>query len=1085
MDDDWTDPTTVGRGREPPHSYVVPHADAETAVTGDREASPWFRLLDGEWRFDYAETPADAPGDFADPEFDDSEWDTIPVPAHWQTEGYGHPHYTNTDYPFPVDPPAVPTENPTGSYRRNVHVPESWENRRIVLRFEGVDSAYRVWVNGEDVGFSRGSRLPAEFDVTDHLSPGENTVAVRVRKWSAGSYLEDQDTWWLSGIFRDVSLYATPETHVADLDVRTDLSDDYGRGTLSTTVDLRNDGDATAARTVDATLRGPDGDPVARLDEAATVDPGETTELTLSTVVEDPDLWTAETPQLYSLVVELRDGDDNGEGAVVVRETVGFREVDIVDGQLRVNGEAVTFRGVNRHDFDPDRGRAVSLSTMREDVELMKRHNVNAVRTAHYPNDPRFYDLCDRYGLYVLDETDLECHGFVDHDEGFVLSDDPEWEREYVDRMERMVERDKNHPAIVLWSLGNESGFGDNHRAMAERCREIDPTRPVHYEPDHGLKVSDVVGPMYPPVDDLAGMLADHPDAPLILCEYVHAMGNGPGGLAEYWAVFRDHDRAQGGFVWEWIDQGLRRETDDGSEWFAYGGDFGESPHDGNFICDGLVFPDRAPSPGLVEVAAHYAPVSFEGADTATGDVAVENRRDFCGLGDLRADWTLLADGDPVDSGSLDLPDIPPGERATVSVPVDAALLDAGAEYHLTLRASLAGETSWAPAGHEVAVDQVAVPGGNGSATDVPDQSNTDVPDQSNTGVPDQSNTDVASGSTVPPSVKGSVSAERSLSVTESDTEVVVSDPEFELAFDAVRGRVGSFTHRGRDLITEGPVVDLWRAPTDNDRGLPASSTLYQDAVALCEAGDLSLDNHWFVAFADLWREDGLDRLSWRTDDVAVRQVDGSVPAADEVVVDVAGRLAPPAFDHGFAVEQSYAVRSGGAVDVRTRLEPEGSFASPTLPRVGLTLGLPDEFDRVSWYGRGPGKCYVDSKQATPVGRYERDVAELHTPYVRPQSNGNRTDVRWVAFSDDGDAGLLATGDGLTDVRAHRYDEATLQSATHDHELPRDDRVTVALDHAHCGLGSGSCGPPTLEGYRVPPAEYEFEIGLRPFSGGL
>jgi len=1106
MHDDWTDPTVVSRGREPPSAYLVPHADPVVALEGNRADSPFFTLLNGEWRFDYAGTPAaaPAPGEFVDPAFDDADWDAIPVPGHWQTNGYGHPHYTNTDYPFPVDPPDVPTENPTGSYRREFHVPESWEGRRIVLRFEGVDSACRVWVNGEAVGFSRGSRLPAEFDVSEHVTPGANTLAVRVRKWSAGSYLEDQDTWWLSGIFRDVSLYATPETHVADLDVRTELDDDYAAATLAAAVDVRNDGDAPVTRTVEGTLRGPDGEAVATIAREVTVDPGETAAVDLSTAVENPDLWTAETPRLYSLLVRLR--DENGEKTVVVPESVGFRAVEIVDGQLRVNGEPVTIRGVNRHDFHPDRGRAVSLADMRADVELMKAHNVNAVRTAHYPNDPRFYDLCDRYGLYVIDETDLECHGFVEHDEGFVLSDDPDWEGEYVDRIERMVERDKNRPSVILWSLGNESGFGANHEAMAERCRELDPTRPIHYEPDHDLEVSDVVGPMYPHVDDIPDLLADHPDTPLVLCEYVHAMGNGPGGVADYWETFHAHDRAQGGLVWEWIDQGLRRETDEGTEWFAYGGDFGDEPNDGNFVCDGLVFPDREPSPGLAEVAAVYAPVAVErvGDGPVAGpiEVTVENRRDFAGLEDLRASWSVRADGAVVASGPLALPDVAPGQRERVTVPVDADALDAGPEYRLTVSASLAGDRRWAPAGHEVAVDEFALPvaerdpsdGIGVSSADPGADTTSSVTSAARSGSTPPVTSAARSGSTPPVTLAARSSPDATLSVDAGSEEIIVSGPSFDLAVDATFGVVDSLTYRGRELIESGPRVDLWRAPTDNDRGLPRSDTLFQDAVDLADADELTLDNHWFVSFADLWREDGLDRLEYRSDSVTVTsgeraataaQGDGATAASDDAVaIEATGRLAPPAYDQGFAVDQTSVVRPGGAVDVETRIEPEGSFVSPTLPRVGLTLTLPAAFDRVSWHGRGPGECYVDRKRAQSVGRFDARVADLHTPYVRPQSNGTRTDTRWVALA-DGEVGLCATGDGFTDFRAHHYDERALEAAAHDHELERDDAVTVSLDHAHCGLGTGSCGPTTLPEYRVPFDAYEFSVGLRPFVDGV
>ncbi|MFB6150641.1 MAG: glycoside hydrolase family 2 TIM barrel-domain containing protein [Haloarculaceae archaeon] len=1137
MQTDWTDPAVVHRGREPARAHLVPYHDRESAVAGDREASQWFTLLNGAWRFDFADRPAEAPDGFADPDFDASDWDRLSVPGHWQTQGYGDPHYTNVEYPFPVDPPNVPDENPTGSYRRTFTVPESWEGRRVVLRFEGVDSACRVWVNGERVGFSRGSRLPAEFDVTEHVSPGENTLAVRVRKWSAGSYLEDQDTWWLSGIFRDVSLYAAPAVNVADLDVRTDPGESPAQ--FEATVDLRNagpglgrsePGDAATGR-VEATLLDPDGQVVATGNEGggngdgddepgsvegaspggtdgglaggATLAPGEATTVTLSGTVADPDLWTAEAPNCYTLLVTVRDagegtGGDNQASGTVYPQTVGFRSVEIADGQLRVNGEPVTIRGVNRHDFHPDRGRAVSVETMRRDVELMKRHNVNAVRTAHYPNDPRFYDLCDRYGLYVIDETDLECHGFERTDEGFVLNDDPEWTDAHVDRMVRMVERDKNHPSVVVWSLGNESGFGENHEAMAAAARERDPTRPIHYEPDEDLEASDIIGPMYPHPDEVPALLDEHPDAPLILCEYVHAMGNGPGGVADYWEAFREHDRAQGGLVWEWIDQGFRRETG-GEEWFAYGGDFGDEPTDENFICDGLLFPDREPSPGLAEVAAVYAPVAFDAGDgsgavsgddgaaapggsTAGGDdgaplptvdpggeLVVENRQDFASLDRFRATWRLLADGAVVRSGELALPATPAGERAAVPVPVDAEEAErlAGrhgeaerhpgrhgdAEYLLTVTVSRAGETRWAPAGHEVATEQfaLAVPGsGEGGA-------------------------DTVDGPAVP-TPTGARSGD-SVDLAETADGLVVSGTDFEAVFDDARGALDALSVRGRDLLAEGPGVDIWRAPTDNDRGVPDSPTPLRDLARVAEdRGTIPLDDGWIASFADLWEEYALDSLDRRVDAVDARVADGVAR------IDVEARLAPPAFDHGFAVEQTYAVGPDGAIDLETRVEPEGDFEHlPTLPRVGLTLALPGAFDRVEWYGRGPGPSYADTRAAAPVGRYERRVEDLHTPYVRPQANGYRSGMRWVSFADEAGVGLLAGGPGLAGFSAHRYTTAGLAAAAHRHELARREEVTVGLDAAHCGLGTGSCGPWTFPEYRVPPETHEFAVKLRPY----
>lgn len=1072
MHTDWSDPGTVERNRLAAHADVHAFADRASALAGERADSPWFRLLNGRWRFDYAATPADAPDGFHDPDYDASGHDRIEVPANWQLEGYGSPQYTNVVYPFPLDPPAVPTENPTGSYRREVSVPESWADRRVVLRFEGVDSAFHLRVNGERVGYSQGSRVPAEFDVTDHVTAGENVVSLRVYQYSDGSYVEDQDMWWLSGVFRDVSMYATPETHLADLDVRTALDGDYRDATLSVAATVANAGDAAAERALDVELFDADGRPV--FDEALTAEVsvpagGETT-VALDAEVADPAKWTAEDPTLYDLTATLRDGDAI---AAVVPERVGFREVEITDGQLRVNGEAITVRGMNRHDHHPDRGRAVPLETMRDDVELMKRHNVNAVRTAHYPNDTRFYDLCDEYGLYVLDETDLECHGMEHARDTPHVSDDPDWEDAYVDRLVRMIERDKNHPSVILWSLGNESGFGRNHEAMAREARERDPTRPIHYEPDTDLEVSDTVGPMYPSVERTRELPAEHPDAPVILCEYAHAMGNGPGGLTEYREAFESHPHIQGGFVWEWIDHGIRRTDDDGEEWFAYGGDFGDEPNDGNFVVDGMVLPDREPSPGLREYKAVFAPVALGDAVDVDADgvhVGVENRYDFRSLSHLRASWTLTADGDPVANGALDLPAVAAGDAGTLDVPVDAASLDAGAEHHLSVTVSLAGATAWAPADHDVTTEQVALPATDGAVDDATGEAvDGAVGDATSDDEADDSWADV-----LPPGP----SADASLAYERDDGVLRVAGDEFEATFDAARGHLNALTYRGREVVSAGPRVGLWRAPTDNDSGLNEPRALYTDLEErLGPNGEVPLDDPWFVGFERLWREHGLDDLRWRCDDVAVERV------GERVDVTVTGRLAPPIWDHGFAVEATYRVRADGAVGLRTAVTPEGDLSAlPSLPRVGLDLTLPGDLSNVAWYGRGPGECYPDSERAAPVGRYEADVADLHTPYVRPQENGNRTGVRWVTLTDDRGVGLRATGDAPLDVAAHRYTTADLEAAAHQRELGRRDEVSLRLDHRHCGLGSGSCGPATLPAYRVPVETYEFAVGLQPFS---
>lgn len=1050
MDRNWTDPGVVGRNREPARPSFTRHTDRSSALVAENNRSDRSISLDGEWDFSLYDSPDAVPDRFSEPDFDAADFDRITVPRLWETEGYGTPQYTNVGYPFPLDPPNVPTENPTGAYRRTVNVPESWSGRRAVLRFEGVDSAFHVWVNGERIGYSQGSRLTAEFDVTEALDSGENTIAVRVLKWSDGSYLEDQDMWWMSGIFREVSLYCTPETYVDNVDVRTALDADYEDAILRASVDVAGATSETVGSTVEAELvensleAARDVDAVARMMRASvSVTPGETTTVDLHSEVENPALWTAETPNTYTLLVTLRDAD--GSVLEVLPQTVGFREVAIDDGQLRVNGEAVTIRGVNRHDFHPDRGRALDIETMRRDVELMKRNNVNAVRTSHYPNHPAFYDLCDRYGLYVLDETDLEAHGMEYAERVTHPSDDPAWREAYVDRMVRMVEREKNHPSVIVWSLGNESDFGANHEAMAEAAREIDPTRPIHYEPDEELEVSDIVGPMYPSPERVERLQEQFPENPVILCEYAHAMGNGPGGLGDYWETFRTNERTQGGFVWEWIDHGLRTTTEDGEPAFAYGGDFGDVPNDGNFVCDGLLFPDREPSPGLRELKAVLAPVAIDTTDR-NGELLVENRYDFRSLDHLCASWTRLADGKPIEGGRLDLPDVPPGDRAPVELPVETPG-ETGRECRLRVEVELEADTTWADAGHEIAVE------------DIP------LSVERTSGAVTGSTARATSSPVSPPDGRA------------TDETIVVSGPEFELTFDRIGGTIETMTADGQRLLTAGPRLNLWRAPTDNDRGLPAERTFYTDLADVLENndGEYPLDDSWHISFADVWREYALDDLRFRADSVEWSEDAGLAQ------VDVEGWLGPAMFDRGFDVEQTYTVDHDGRISIDTTVAPVGDFSAlPTLPRVGYVLEVPGEFDRVEWYGRGPGESYADSTSAAPVGRYERSIEALHTPYVRPQENGNRTGIRWVSILDETGVGLRASGSGVNDFGAHRYSIEALEAATHDHELERREVTTVTLDHAHCGVGSGSCGPWTFEPYQVGVEEYTFSLGIEP-----
>ena len=652
-------PSVPGLGRLPARADFVPYPSAEAAMA---EQCARQLSLNGSWEFCWEEVPSAATLGAHLPNFQPGDgWTTIPVPSHWQLEGHGRPQYTNITYPFPVDPPHVPADNPIGWHRRWFGLPARQEGDRVWLRFEGVDSAFVLYVNGHRVGYSQGSRLPAEFDITAWVSPGgPQLAAVQVFQYSVGSYLEDQDQWWLSGIFRDVWCLVRPALHLADVEVAADWDADTAAARLRVTATVAGAA-ADIPTTVAMVLWDDRSDaPMASWQQPVAAGRAEMD----SGPLHPMRAWTAESPELYSLVVELAVA---GRAVEATRISVGFRRVETVGGQLRLNGVPILLKGVNYHEFHARWGRAVPPDVIAQDLRLMKQHHINAVRGSHYPHHPAFLALCDRYGLYVIDEADLECHGFEEVGEPNRLSDDPAWQALYLDRMVRMVERDKNHPAVLLWSLGNESGFGCNHVAMADWVHRRDPSRLVHYEGDRDEAVVDVGSRMYFDVSRLDAVGQDHQNPrPFILCEYAHAMGNGPGNLEEYWAVLERWPRLAGAFVWEWTDHGLWDEAQGG---YLYGGDYGECPHDGNFCIDGLVFPDRTPSPGLGALKKALEPVRVRSADWATGTVTFENRYAFRSLAGVAAEWTIFEAGQPLQSGRLTLPDVAPGQRAALQLP--------------------------------------------------------------------------------------------------------------------------------------------------------------------------------------------------------------------------------------------------------------------------------------------------------------------------------------------------------------------------------------------------------------------------------
>ena len=1021
---DWENLDVLHRNRMKSRTYFHSYADAASALSYERGQSPWYQQLNGMWKFHFAEAPQLAP-EFYRADYDVTGWDAIEVPGHWQLQGYGKPHYTDLLYPIPVDPPRVPSENPTGCYRREFYVPMAWDGRQIILRFEGVDSAFHVWVNGEEVGYSQGSRLPSEFDITKYVQSGPNQLSVKVYQWSDGTYVEDQDMWYMSGIFRDVSLWARPEVQVRDFTIRTDVTEDHSVGTLHVEADLVNltGQDVTGYRLrsvlLDATQQVEIGTVKV---EQITMAAGAETGVQVQIEVANPLLWSAEQPNLYHVVVYLEDAQGNPIECIPYR--VGFRTIVIKKGNFLVNGVAIQLKGVNRHDHHPEMGRYTPRETMLQDVLMMKQHNINAVRTSHYPNDPYFYDLCNIYGLYVMDEADLETHGFEPLGNISKISDDPAWKEVYVERMERMVERDKNHPSIIMWSMGNESGYGCNFEAMAAWCRANDPTRIIHYEEDREGKSVDVMSTMYSTCEKLSTLceadleVAEDIRKPRIICEYAHAMGNGPGGLKEYDEVFRKYQGLQGGFIWEWIDHGIHQVNDKGEVYYAYGGDFGDDPNNSNFCIDGLVFPDRTPSPGLLEYKKIIEPIYTEMVNVEQGQFVIENRYDFIGLDHMELNWSIHIEGEVRQSGSQFLPSVQPGEKAVLTIPYELTSLTSrsSTKAYLTIGYALHADCAWAKKGHEFATAQFELPVVAGEAA-------------------------------------ATTAYNEPLHVDQTGQRLAIKGYNFELGFDLVRGKFVSWQYEGHAMIADemGPLLSFWRAPIDNDM------YVVQD-----------------------WRKAYVHKMTHRIDQVKWEMLNPS-----SLRIEVQARVAPIVSDWGFQVTYVYSVSGAGHVQLEVHGSPIGT-PPKMLPRIGLELRIPGTMDQVAWEGRGPGESYSDSKQANLFGTYQSTVDNLFTNYIYPQDNGNRTDVTWASLTNKRGIGFFAAGlPQLLEFSAHRYTNEDLEQAKHTTDLKPRETITLHLDYRQNGLGSNSCGQPQLPPYELRPEAFQFGMILKPYSNQM
>lgn len=956
--------------RLPNRTTMVPYPDRTSALTGDRAASPHFLSLNGTWDFKLLASPRDIPEDLAF----SGDYGIIRVPGCWQMQGYGRPQYANVNYPIPYDPPFVPDQTPVGLYRRFFELPVQFAGRQTRIRFEGVDSCYYVFLNEQLVGFSKVPHMPAEFDIGAQLKFEKNVLQVLVFQWSDGTYLEDQDKWRHSGIFRDVMLLSFAQTAILDVIADTNLDSDMETGLFR----------------LEAKVQG------AKSVRAALLYNGETlfdTELTVKDGFAGHKLglpkvkrWTAETPHLYDLFVWV-DGQ-------VEYQRLGFRRVDIRQGVLLINGVPVKLKGANRHDTHTLLGSFTPVESMLQDVLNMKRFNMNCVRTSHYPPDPRFLSLCDEYGLYVVDEADLECHGVVFVGPFDLIAGDPRWEKQFIDRAVRMVDRDRNHAAIIFWSLGNESGYGVNHDKMAKVIRRMDPSRPIHYERDLEAKTADMYSQMYTSIPKCTEIVKKKDDKPFFLCEYAHAMGQGPGNLEDYWQLIYKYPRFAGGCVWELVDHGITAKAPDGSgDYYAYGGDFGEYPHDGNFCVDALCYPDRSPHTGLLEYGHVLRPVRVSLRDEAVGKITLKNCLNFTDLNAYAMSWQLKHLGRVITLGDKQV-SCKPGQSTTVQLPLG----EYPADSVLTLQFALKQPALWAPAGFVVARDQVELQLGS------------------------------------KPAALQAVKKALRLEKDDRHINVFSSQTAYRFSFDTAG--LYSMNCAGTELLKSPLGCNLWRAPTDNDRGFGAN-------------------------IAQLWAQYGLNKMLARVTAFEAHELDGSVHVKVESV------HGPAIFKPIVKMTQSYRFTGSGRVVLDIQYSPMEKQAKEFyLPRLGLRFQMPRAFDTLTWYGRGPFESYPDKKSGALLDLYRASVEDTHEPYVYPQENGSHQDTQFVAVTDAAGVGLLIAGQRFS-FSAHHYTQEALTKATHTYELRNGDLTEVCLDGVMGPLGSNSCGPEPLEEDRL------------------
>lgn len=999
---DWENPQVFGINKEAPRATSLPYNSEDAAIKDDYNFSPYYLSLNGSWKFNWVKKPADRPVDFYKENYDVSKWGEIKVPGNWEVQGYGTPIYTNANYPFPTNPPYIDhKDNPVGSYRKDFTIPADWKERQVFIHFESGASAMYVWVNGQKVGYSQGPKVPTEFDITPYIRTGKNVLAVEAYRWSDGAYLEDQDFWRLSGFDRGVYLYSTDKVRIQDFFVHTDLDKNYKNADLNVDISLRNFNQQAINNTLELKLLDKNGKQLVKKSLAYNTEAGGISEKQINAKVSSPVLWSNETPELYTLLLTLK--NDKGQLIEATSAKIGFRKVEIKDAQLLVNGKHIMIRGVNLHEHDPYNGHVVDEKMMLKDIEMMKLHNINAVRTSHYPQSALWYKLCDQYGIFLVDEANIESHGLGYSERNVAFHS--EWFDSHRDRVVRMLERDKNHPSVIIWSMGNECSNGTVFFDIYKWLKERDPSRPVQFEQAGQKENTDIVCPMYPSINYMKDYAArTDVTRPYIMCEYAHAMGNSSGNFQEYFDIMSVSKHMQGGFIWDWVDQGLKATDDSGRDYWAYGGDIGgyQYTHDENFCANGVVTPDRKAHPGLYEVKKVYQDILFKAKDLEKGIITIKSIFLYNNLKDYDFKWVLKKNGQKEAEGNFAVTQAP-GTEKDVKIAFPSVSPQNGEEYFLEVYAYIRNATKMLPARHEIAREEFAL---NGSYFSDP------------------------------------VISSGNVEIDESDTHIDINAGDVRIRFDKKSGNLSGYSYKNNRLLNSGPEPDFWRAPIDNDFG-----------------------NNMHVS-SNVWRAAGRNRTLNKMD---INKSSGSVIINCEYLLkDVSSNY-----------KVVYTIDPEGRIKVDVSWKA-GEQELPEMPRFGMQMRLGKQFDNFTYYGRGPWENYSDRNHSSFMGIYNSTVAEQAFDYMRPQENGNKTDVRWLTLTGNDGIGIRIEGMQPLSVKvahnpAEDLDPGLTKKQQHPSNVTPRHEVYLNVDLKQRGLGGdNSWGALPHAPYRMLDKSYEY-----------